>query len=1154
MRKLLLSAMLFPVLAWAQSQNQNYILTKTYKVESDSTIAMPSVDQAAMEVNYFDGLGRPIQKVQYKQGANGNSIITPFIYDGFGRQDLEYLPYVESFSLNYISGATDKASTYYSTGDPTETGNPHFDMTGNAYSQKLFENSPLNRVLKQAAPGDDWATGNGHEVQFDYQVNGASEVRKFNVASNWSTTARIYNTTFSPDGFYPAGELYKTITRDENWNLGMGADNHTTQEFKDKEGRLLLKRTFDFDVPHDTYYVYDIYGNLSYVIPPLVDTSSTITAQLLNGLCYQYKYDHRNRLAEKKLPGKAWEYILYDSLDRPVVTGPVQSPFGSSETGWLYTKYDVFGRVCYTGWFKQTTLQGDGDISAEVQSMRLFYSDPAHVFNAVRSITNLEEIANVTAGYRVGHVPTGLELLTINYYDNYTFPESPSGLPTTVLGKDILSNAKGLQTGTWSRILYADTGVEKAEKGYTLYDKKSRPALSHTTELQYGYNQVQTRYAFDGTVLLTKTLHKFDGSSPVVTVIDSMDYSPQGRLIGHFNKINSKPWELLAHHSYDNLGQLLSKNVGGQDLSTFTGLQKVDYRYNVRGWLTGINDIRDLDNDTEDDLFAFGINYNQPTSEDYPATPLYNGNISETYWLSRSDNVLRAYGYDYDHLNRLLAATYQKPGTTTALGNYDEYIGYDKNGNIQSLARTGDLDDPGMNIMIDYLTYAYDPASPNQLRKVTDDTNDPKGFLDDSDGTNDTADDYQYDSFGNMTFDDNKKISSITYNHLNLPVRIIIGNDKIDYLYDASGRKLLKTVTDSATVTHTSYQSGFQYKNNVLQFFPTQEGYVSYTSGSGIDQNLAYNYVYNYTDHLGNIRLSWSKDPSSNVLKILEENHYYPFGLKHTNYSSDIKKYLKEGMQPLGIKPVPVGGSVEYKYKYQGQERQDELGLNWDSFKWRNYDYAIGRFMSIDPLAEKYSYQSPYNFAENKVIECRELEGLEGISTTRAQWNGAFKEMIQTFAGTFDKIATKFSIGVSASKDVAPATSIETSTTASAKPNFLSFLNSAEFNNGVPTTNAFTTNIESKTEVKVSTEVKANVEGISVKVEGGVSRDLATKQTSVETKATAGVGPAGVYVANSTNVKSKESKTSGGLQVEASTPKVNSSSYKVTAKIYVGQE
>ncbi|MET3034348.1 DUF4329 domain-containing protein [Flavobacterium johnsoniae] len=78
-----------------------------------------------------------------------------------------------------------------------------------------------------------------------------------------------------------------------------------------------------------------------------------------------------------------------------------------------------------------------------------------------------------------------------------------------------------------------------------------------------------------------------------------------------------------------------------------------------------------------------------------------------------------------------------------------------------------------------------------------------------------------------------------------------------------------------------------------------------------------------------------------------------------------------------------------YKYKFQEQERQDELGLNWDSFKWRNYDYAIGRFMSIDPLAEKYSFQSPYNFSENRVIDSRELEGLEAYRLFRTEKEAA---------------------------------------------------------------------------------------------------------------------------------------------------------------------
>ena len=69
--------------------------------------------------------------------------------------------------------------------------------------------------------------------------------------------------------------------------------------------------------------------------------------------------------------------------------------------------------------------------------------------------------------------------------------------------------------------------------------------------------------------------------------------------------------------------------------------------------------------------------------------------------------------------------------------------------------------------------------------------------------------------------------------------------------------------------------------------------------------------------------------------KTLEENNYYSFGLKHSGYNENNLQLV-------------------YKYKFQGQERQDDLSLNWDSFKWRNYDFTIGRFFNIDPLTEKY--------------------------------------------------------------------------------------------------------------------------------------------------------------------------------------------------------
>jgi RHS repeat-associated protein len=106
----------------------------------------------------------------------------------------------------------------------------------------------------------------------------------------------------------------------------------------------------------------------------------------------------------------------------------------------------------------------------------------------------------------------------------------------------------------------------------------------------------------------------------------------------------------------------------------------------------------------------------------------------------------------------------------------------------------------------------------------------------------------------------------------------------------------------------------------------------------------------------------------------LKLHNYTTLQIAHTSNTAR----SREGKSDAGL----------YKYKYQGQERQDELGLNWDSFKWRNYDYAIGRFFNIDPLSEKYNYQSHYNFSENRVVDCRELEGLEAVRSTKLDSNG----------------------------------------------------------------------------------------------------------------------------------------------------------------------
>jgi len=173
------------------------------------------------------------------------------------------------------------------------------------------------------------------------------------------------------------------------------------------------------------------------------------------------------------------------------------------------------------------------------------------------------------------------------------------------------------------------------------------------------------------------------------------------------------------------------------------------------------------------------------------------------------------------------------------------------------------------------------------------------------------------------------------------------------------------TSTESTLIADVDYLGGFQYQMNQLSFFPTAEGYVSVVDGN------KFNYVFNYTDHLGNIRLSYTQ--SGTELKILEENHYYPFGLKHSNYNTDIVRYKKD-VDGITVVLRPTERS-EYQYKYNGKELQDELGLNMYDFGWRNYDPAIGRFLRIDRFAEKYMERTPYNYAANNPVYYVDVAG-----------------------------------------------------------------------------------------------------------------------------------------------------------------------------------
>ncbi|MDA9339744.1 hypothetical protein N9Q68_02100, partial [Polaribacter sp.] len=649
------------------------------------------------------------------------------------------------------------------------------------------------------------------------------------------------------------GQLYKTITKDENHTSSGSAGtskNHTTEEFKNKQGQVVLKRTYAAtdtatSEAHDTYYVYDRYGNLTYVLPPKVNTIDGISDSELAELCYQYTYDKRNRLIAKKIPGKGWESIVYDQLDRPVLT---QDALLQTQNYWLVTKYDILGRVVYTGMYTHDSLASQ----AAMQS---------HFDAHTTSAADYYETKQTTAGalgmyYSNGNFPTtNIAVFTANYYDNYTFDRAGTGTAVSAYGVNTTTRLKGLPTGSKVKVL----GTAHWSTTVSYYDEKARPIYVYAkNEYLKTTDIIKSSLDFVGKVVETTTLHtKTDDNLPTITTIDAFEYDAAGRLKQHTQQIGSQAIEILLNNTYDALGQLQSKGVGGK--TTQDRLQTVDYSYNVRGWLKQVNTPSNLGND----LFGFKINYN--TTDISESTQLYNGNISEALWNSKSENpsgnaLGSNYSYAYDALNRITKAV-------DNTGNYNlEQVAYDKNGNILALQRKGHTNTNATSFgIMDDLSYTYNQG--NKLQSVIDSSLNEQGFKD----GNLTGDDYTYDANGNMTSDANKKITSIAYNHLNLPKKILSKINSsvintIEYVYDATGVKLSKKVYDMSsnwtpTTTTSLYAGNYIYKNNTLQFFNHAEGYVQNNNG-------IFTYVYQYKDHLGNVRLSYNETaPSETIIE-----------------------------------------------------------------------------------------------------------------------------------------------------------------------------------------------------------------------------------------------------------------------------------------------
>ena len=265
-----------------------------------------------------------------------------------------------------------------------------------------------------------------------------------------------------------------------------------------------------------------------------------------------------------------------------------------------------------------------------------------------------------------------------------------------------------------------------------------------------GYDIVYNKVDFTGKVTKTYKTHGINGASATYKETYTYTFDNAQRLLATTHKLNSGSTVTVSSNTYDNFGRVATKKVGGTlNTTTFT--------YNVRGWITGMNNSE----------FSEQLYYNDNPVSLPNFTACYNGNVSGMKWDIDDESLAydRAYAFGYNNLNRLTEANYcGKNGTSTyssVTGKYNTSYSYDKMGNIQTLTRK----ENGSNL--NNLTYTYNG---NQLKKV--DNSWSPTILYGSEAFNDRvkiATEYIYNKNGNTTYDGNAEISTFDHNLLNLP-------------------------------------------------------------------------------------------------------------------------------------------------------------------------------------------------------------------------------------------------------------------------------------------------------------------------------------------------------------------------------------------------
>ncbi|MDE7385763.1 MAG: hypothetical protein K2N28_01345 [Muribaculaceae bacterium] len=882
----------------------------------------------ATETTYYDGFGLPVQTVATVAG--GNLVRSAIEYDALDRPVRQYRP-VPASDSDYLDSYNTAAVSHYGDSRP--------------YSSVSYRNMGGDKPLQVIAEG---SLMQSHPTQYQYTCN--NETTPMYKCRRYRLTGSATSETVRLDGFYKAGALDVTKATDP--------DGCTLLTFTDWRGiKILERRVLTDNTFADTYYLYDVLGNVRVILPPEASSLMTSNGSSWAGsnptyskYVYIYRYDRRGNCVYSKVPGGGAVTMRYDKFNRLTFRSSEElDADGACE----FLTYDPIGRPAVSGLYWESLPSLPDTVSATVTYTAVGRAIGDTGYSGCSYINSLLEYSQIGIA---------------NYYDSY------SNLPTAVFDSLRLrlpdldpsaaaGNLAAVRTGVYDGTeTYLDL-TDAAHSLYSLYsyDTEGRVlGVAETSAVPGWETLLTTNYSRLG----HKKWETYTVFTPdsVYRTESSITHDAMGNPLDRFDKFRRGTAQegingdlvkgIRSEYRYDVLGQLEKKLYGNKD---------VKYEYNLRGQLTSIS---------AGDLFSQTLNYETGTS------PCYNGNISEmSVCYSGGSPITRK--YTYDRMNRLTAMT-SSDGFNTAYT-------YNLNSSPLTIQRYGLMSD-GTVGLIDDLKLTY---SANRLTQVVDYA-DPV-ILENSLDFDKSSCNYTYDLDGRLYSDGT--ITQAMYTPSGNPLYFRGSNNNkllMGYRYSAAGVKLSSTSYQQIQLSEIddleiSKLSTGRFPIDSTKLKPTIPtlpiGKITTRYYLG---TMEFCDAQNYgTPRFERVTMPWGYIDAAGAV------HYYIQDYQgNVRVVADATSNIEQATDyyPYGMPMATSTGAEVNRYKYSGKELETRNGLNFYDFEARLHFPAINFMNQPDVNARDYPWLNPYLYCAANPIANIDPTGRDIVVLNYGTW------------------------------------------------------------------------------------------------------------------------------------------------------------------------